>query len=186
MSIYANDINRSDSSAWYAIQVRTRCEKPVAERLSHRGYEYFLPLRRNWNKRTRESVPIALFPGYLFCRLDLSDRRAPVISTLGVIRLVGFGDGPTPVPDNEISSLQTVVNSDLPVEGTDFSQRSSRVRIVQGPLRGAEGYLESIKAENRLVVQITLLQRAVSVEIDRFSAIPWLETEDYAKATSPA
>lgn len=180
MSIHAGDRTQSDSSAWYAVQVRTRGEKAVAQQLSHRGYEYFLPLSMCWNRETRESGTIALFPGYLFCFINLSDRRASVISTPGVIRLVGFGGKPTPVPDDEIKSLQTVVNSALPFEGTDFGQSGSKVLIVRGPLRGAEGYLDSIKSESRLVVQITLLQRAVSVEIDRSSAIPCRGTEDHS------
>lgn len=180
MSIYASGITQSDPSAWYAVQVRTRCEKAVAQLLSHRGYEYFLPYRMSWNRQTRESAPVPLFPGYLFCCLDMSDRRAPVITTPGVIRLVGVGERPTPVPVDEINSLQTVVNSTLPFEGTHFGPLGSKVLIVRGPLRGAEGYLYSIKSESRLVVQITLLQRAVSVEIDRSSAIPFLGPEDQA------
>jgi len=42
-----------------------------------------------------------------------------------------------------------------------------RVRIAEGPLRGIEGLLVSIKNECRLVIAISLLQRMVSAEIER-------------------
>jgi len=46
-------------------------------------------------------------------------------------------------------------------------QRGRRVRVIRGPLRGVEGILLADGAAGRLVVGITLLQRAVSVVIDR-------------------
>jgi hypothetical protein len=40
------------------------------------------------------------------------------------------------------------------------------MRIARGPLAGVEGILVEVKQHKALVVSISLLQRAVSVEID--------------------
>jgi transcriptional antiterminator RfaH len=167
---------RAASASWYAVQVKTRQEKSAAQQLEYRGYEYFLPLCRSENQKQTggkaQAPPDALFPGYLFCRLNLSDCRMPVVATPGVIRLVGYGAGPVPVPDEEIAALQTLMNSPLPVEPAEFAQPGTKVRICHGPLRGVEGYVDNIKTQNRLVVRVTLLQRAVSVEVE-----PWMASK---------
>jgi transcription antitermination factor NusG len=136
--------------------------------LESRGYEYFLPLRK-----TEKKVPAALFPGYLFCRLDLSDRRAPLVTTPGVVRLVGNGRAPLPIPDIEIESLRTVLASELPAESCGPWSPGQKVRIVRGPLAGAVGSLSYVKNRNRLIVNISILQRAVSVELDEAYAAPY-------------
>ena len=46
------------------------------------------------------------------------------------------------------------------------------VRIEAGPLCGVEGVLVGRKKNSRLVVSVTLLQRAIAVEIDPDSARP--------------
>ena len=46
------------------------------------------------------------------------------------------------------------------------------MRIGAGPLRGVEGVLVSQKRNSRLVVSVTLLQRAVAVEIEADWARP--------------
>ena len=41
---------------WYAIRVKSRCEKMVSEQLQQKGYEQFLPMywsRRLWSDRVK-------------------------------------------------------------------------------------------------------------------------------------
>src|SRR5215467_15598312 len=67
---------------WFAVRTATGREKLVSMQLKSKGYEDFLPLyrsRRQWSDRTKE-LELPLFPGYLFCRLDFSD-RLPVLIT---------------------------------------------------------------------------------------------------------
>jgi len=48
----------------------------AAATLRGKGYEEFLPLyrsRRRWSDRIKE-LDVPLFPGYLFCRCDVSGR----------------------------------------------------------------------------------------------------------------
>src|SRR6202040_2303430 len=58
---------------WFALRVRPNYEKPVAAALRGKGFQEFLPLvqsRRQWSDRVKV-MDLPLFPGYLFCRLNL-------------------------------------------------------------------------------------------------------------------
>src|SRR5580658_9029002 len=99
---------------WYALHVASRCEKSVSSGLVLRGYTEFLPLfrsRRRWSDRVQD-VDLPLFPGYVFCQLDIN-RRLPVLMIPGVVRIVGVGKTPMPVERHEIGAVQAVVNSGL-------------------------------------------------------------------------
>ena len=153
---------------WYALQVRPRYEKVIASTLLGKGYEGFLPLyrqRSRWADRIKE-VQLPLFPGYLFCRFDLN-RRLPIMVTPGVMHIVGIGKTPHPIDDDEIAALQSIVISGLGAEPMSYLNVGERVRIEIGPLAGVEGILTALKGSRRLVVSVTLLQRSVSVEIDK-------------------
>jgi len=163
-------------ASWFAVQVETLKEKLVARVLEWKGYDCFLPLRRPEARRSLRSY--ALFPGYLFCRFDLSDRRSLVVTTPGVLRLVGRGALPEPVPDHEIEALHRIVDSPLPYEPVEV-ETGGPVRIVAGPLRGLEGVLCQVKAPCRVVIEVSLLQRAVAVEVDARWVVPaWRRDEE--------
>lgn len=152
---------------WFALQVHAKHEFGVANSLRSRGYDPFLPLsrcRKLWSDRIKV-VEVPLFPGYMFCRLDLH-YRLPVLTAPGVIRIVGHTRLPVPVDESEIDAIQTIVASGLPNEPWPYLRAGDRVRIERGPLRGLEGLLVETRGSHRLILSVTLVQRSVSVEID--------------------
>ena len=110
-------------------------------------------------------VEAPLFPGYLFCRLDLQN-RLPVLMTPGVTQIVGYNRIPVPVDESEVDAIRTTVASGLKSEPWPFLEAGDRVQIEQGPLRGLEGILLEVRGAQRLVLSVTLLQRSVAVEIN--------------------
>lgn len=162
-----------DPLPWYALQVRPRFEKIVASTLLNKGFEGFLPLyrcRSRWSDRIKE-VHLPLFPGYLFCRLDIN-KRLPILITPGVIHIVGIGKAPHPVEDAEIAALQAIVISGLQAKPRSYLTVGRKIRIEIGPLAGVEGIVVALKGASRLVVSVSLLQRSVSVEIDESWVVP--------------
>jgi transcription antitermination factor NusG len=159
--------------AWYALRVKPNWERRVAEQLSRKGYQRFLPTyrcRRRWSDRWKE-LDLPLFPGYVFCRFDLKE-RLHVVQTPGVRLLVSFGRVPAPVREEEIHALQRIVNSGLQAGPWPYLRVGRRVRIEDGPLAGVEGILLEIRAKYRLVVSVTLLQRSVAVEVEGCRVLP--------------
>jgi len=152
---------------WFALQVRARHEKNIAEMLRGKGYNPFLPLyecRRRWSNRYK-MLELPLFPGYLFCRFDVHD-RLPILKTPGVILVLGIAKTPVPIDSAEIDAIRTIVGSGLQSQPWPFLQVGARVRIEHGALCGLEGVLLDFRGRHRLVVSVTLLQRSVAVEID--------------------
>ena len=153
---------------WYALRVRSNCEKLVALTLRGKGYPEFLPLYKRisrWCDR-KKVIESPLFPGYVFSHFDVNC-RLPVLTIPGVVLVVGFGNKPEPIPNEEIDAIQRFVGSGLPVEPWPFLNVGEAVVVEYGPLAGLEGVLTEVKNRHRLVVSLTLLQRSVAVEIDR-------------------
>ena len=160
--------------SWYALCVRLGFEIAVSRALGNKGYEQFLPLypsARRWSDRTKQ-IHLPLFPGYLFCRLNVQERLLPVLTTPGVISILGSGPVPSAVPEIEISAIQAVVRSGLSAQPVPYLAGGAKVPIEGGPLKGLEGIVLSTKNSNaekpcRLVVSVSLLQRSIAVEIQR-------------------
>ncbi len=153
---------------WFALTVKPRHEKVVAERLVARSLESYAPLyrdRRRWSDRM-QTVELPLFPRYVFCRFSFAD-RLKVLSLPSVQSVVGFGGEPAPVGDEEIDAVKMLAGSGLAVAPWRYLSVGQRVRICEGPLSGLEGILAREKSAYRVVVNVELLQRAVAVEIDR-------------------
>jgi transcription antitermination factor NusG len=145
----------------------------VSTTLRGKGYQEFFPLyrsRRRWSDRTKE-LELPLFPGYSFCQFDVND-RLPILTTPGVIGIVGAGKIPVPVDDDEIEAIRTILRSGLVAQPWPFLRVGSKVYIEGGPLAGLEGIVTSTDKVYRLIVSVSLLQRSVAVEIDREWARP--------------
>lgn len=160
---------------WFAVTVKPQHERAAAHALRVKGLEDFLPLyraRRRWSDRVKE-LELPLFPGYVFCRFQAGE-RARVLSTPSIRSIVGFGNAPAPVADEEIARIQAMMASGLPLGPWPYLRVGQRVKIEQGPLRGLEGMLVQLKDSCRLVANVEILQRSVAVEIDRDTVAPVL------------
>lgn len=159
--------SRESRHPWFAVQVKGRSEKLIASLLAQKGYEEFVPTyheKRRWSDRVKDRE-LPLFPSYLFCRFPV-ERRLPILTTPGVIRILGLGKVPIPVAESEVAAIQAIVESGWQAEPWPYLQTGQRVQITEGPLRGLEGFLVTVKNQKRLVVSVTLLRRSVTVEID--------------------
>jgi len=152
---------------WFALGVASRHEKIVSQLLRNKGFNTFLPSyvrRHQYGRRTRD-FELPLFPGYLFCRLDPL-QRLPILTTPGVLRLIGAGRSPIPVEDEEITSLQRAREAGVLMMPYPYWQTGQKGRITGGPLAGIEGIVLSARRPVRLVLSVRLLQRSVLLEID--------------------
>lgn len=158
---------------WYAIRVKPKFEKVVAQSLLSKGMPSFLPTyreRRRWSDRVKV-VELPLFAGYLFCSLDVR-HRLPVLQMPGVLYFVTFDGEPAPVDPVELETLQQAVVSGAGLGPWPYLKEGQRVVVARGPIRGRSGILLKIRDECRLIISITLLQRSVAVEIDREAVRP--------------
>ncbi len=159
--------------AWYAIRTRSRHEKLVHQQLDSRRVEAFLPLvdrRRRWKDRWK-TVSCPLFPGYCCARFPYQE-RLPVVTAVGVVQILGINGIAIPVPDHEIEAVRQLVTCTLPFDPHPYLKEGMEVEVVRGSLAGVRGILIRKGARARLVVAISLIQQAASVELDAADVLP--------------
>lgn len=158
---------------WYAAYTHPRHEKKVAEQLDKRGIENFLPMYRSvrqWKDRRKE-LDLVLFPGYIFVCLSPCDRLR-VLQLPGVVRFVTFNGQPATLPGNDLLALRNALEQGLRAENHPYLNVGRKVRVVNGPLTGANGILQRVKTNSRIVISIDAIMRAVSVEINEADVVP--------------
>jgi transcription antitermination factor NusG len=153
-------------SHWYALSLRSRCEKKAHAELLQRGIESFLPLIEEvhrWSDR-KKKVMEPLFRGYLFVRTDLKDRTA-ILQTAGVVRFVGIGARLSWIPDAQIESVRTVAGEAGRIKRESYLSSGERVKVISGPFEGVEGIIVRMKGSTRVVVSLDTIVQSVSIEV---------------------
>ena len=150
---------------WYAIHSKPRQEERALENLQRQGFEAWLPLLTVEKVLRSNLVQVVepMFSRYLFIRLDTEQTNwSPIRSTLGVSKLVSFGNRPAVVADELIEALQQ-----LPEQAPQrLIQPGHQVKIVSGPLRGLEGIYQQADGELRAMVLIELLNKQHRIVTD--------------------
>ena len=154
------------STNWYAVYTQPRHEKRVAQQLTVRSVESYLPLYesvRRWkDRRTRLTLP--LFPGYVFVKMA-SLQRVRVLEIPSVIHIAGRKGQASVMTDEEIQRLRTsLVNRKA--EPHPYLVVGKKVRIKSGPLAGLEGTVVRRKGKVRMVISIDAIQRSVAMELE--------------------
>jgi transcription antitermination factor NusG len=168
------EISNTTRSSWFAVQTRYRYERRIANDLSAKGLENYLPTLNEvheWKDR-KASVEVPAFGGYLFVRFEPTMRnRVRVLETSGVVRLLGQGQ-PEAVPEHEIESLRQSLSSGARCTRHPFLAIGTLVRIERGPLTGLEGRLVRHANALRLVVCVASVGQAIAVEVSREDVNP--------------
>jgi len=161
---------------WYCIHTRSRHEEVVYQRFEDKRIEAFLPKLEVWSRRKdrKKKIHKALFPGYLFVYDSLAPRqRLEILKTPGVVKILGNSKGPVSVPEAQIESIKTILDGKSAVTPFPYLKEGQLVRVVEGPLKGCEGFLLKIKeGKEKLIISVDLLQRSVAVEIHGASVEP--------------
>jgi transcription antitermination factor NusG len=156
-------------SPWYAIYTRHQHEKMVAQILTSKGFEAFLPLystTHNWKDRTK-ALLLPLFPCYVFLKGGI-ERRLQIVTTPGIYGLVSSGGQPAAIPDFEIEAIRRAVESGARIEAHPFLKCGNWVRVKCGPLAGIEGILVRKKNISRLVLSVEILGTSAAMEVAAF------------------
>jgi transcription antitermination factor NusG len=156
-------------TAWFAIQTAYKHEFRVLRDLTAKGFTGYLPLlheTRRWSDRTK-TIEIPAFSGYLFLRHDSSlPSRSSILNTIGVFRILPENHQPTAIADIEIESLRRALDSNLPCAKCALPALGTMVRVKSGVLAGLQGQIVRIHNKVRLVILVSSLSQAISVEVD--------------------
>ena len=155
----------NNESAWFALTVVPNHERTVAARLRKKGFEVYLPVRRQerrWSDRIK-AIEFVIFPGYVFGRFKYSDRMR--VLNLPGVRSIVCGRDPIPIDEPEIAGLRTLTEARRPISSVPFVYRGQEVVISRGPLASLRGVIVRARDAWRVVVNIKAFGCAVAVEL---------------------
>src|SRR5207237_6676918 len=162
--------------SWYAVQTRARHEKVVSERLQEQGLTTFLPMIsevHQWSDR-RKTVELPLFSCYVFVKMaPRNEERVRVHRVNGVFGSIGVRGEGTPIPDEQIQAVRTLISEQLTWSFHPFLKIGQRVRIRGGSMDGVEGVLVARNGDRTLVVSIDAIQRSLAVRIECYDVEAW-------------
>lgn len=158
---------------WYALFVMTGEEDKVKERLIYRFGEsnlrILVPKRRmrerykgNWEIKLR-----TLFPGYVLLNGSVNiEVYNKFRGVPGLIRPLKDSTGLTEIPRNEITVLSRLICDNEIIGSSNVYVEGGRIVVIDGPLLGMEGFIESIdRRKGRVKVRLNFIGEARLVEL---------------------
>lgn len=150
---------------WWVAHTKSRCEKALAWGLLEKSIQYFCPMMPRtavWGGRKRKVLK-PLFPSYLFFCGSEQDRQTAFATGHLFMTL--------PVRDrvallNELSAIELAITNDVDLEIEALVVPGRRCRVKGGVLKGIEGTILHRQGRTRLVLQVTMVGQATSLEID--------------------
>ncbi len=154
--------------SWLALKTKYRHEKIVEAVLMKKNVQNYLPQvasQRSWSDRTK-TTHFPLFPGYIFVR-PLPEQYPSLRFLPGSCGLVNFSGKPAEMRNEEIESLRILVSSSETLSLHSSLMIGQNVRVVAGPLKGAEGHIVKFKNRHHLAINAIMLNKAITVELSR-------------------
>jgi transcriptional antiterminator RfaH len=153
-------------SPWRVLHVVANHEKRVAQHLTARSLEHYLPLyavRSKWTDRIVD-LERPLFAGYVFVRFP-SEARISVVSAPGVLRLLGSGVGET-VSVAEIERIREGLASGCILRPHPTVSVGELVRVHRGVFAGVEGIVTELRHQCKVIIALAATKQCFSLEMD--------------------
>lgn len=150
------------------VQTHPHAEAKAALNLRRQGFQSYVPryARERRHAGRTDVIAAPLFPRYLFVGIDLSAQRwRSILSTIGVSRLVCFGDAPAKVPGHVVEGLISLHDPRgyVQLPARPQLRPGDEVCIVGGPFASHLGLVEGMSDQQRVAVLLDLLGRKVRV-----------------------
>jgi len=166
---------------WHALYVRSRSEKKVLSQLEEMGVEAYLPLVtkvKQWSDR-RKKIDEPLFKSYVFVRSNAKE-YLPILNVYGVLKFVTFEREAVVVPDNQIVAIKKFVEDyehgkEYKMQNNEDLKVGQMVRIINGPMKGLTGKLQTIHNKRHLIVYIEVVGQYIPVHLPRAKVEPVIE-----------
>jgi transcriptional antiterminator RfaH len=149
---------------WLVCHTRPRCEKKLAALFAAEELPHYLPLitsvRRYGTQTKKFTKP--LFAGYIFVRVSAL-RKTRIYQQDLVARAIGIEDESRFL--QQVEDVRAIVASGYELSVRPLLTRGRRVKIVGGPLRGLEGYVDDPANPQGVVLAVDVLQQGLLVKL---------------------
>lgn len=155
---------------WLVFYTKSRWEKKVEKYLRQFGFEPYLPLHkvvRQWSDR-KKKLETPLFNSYIFV-YDYEHRIPDMLKVPGISWNIRHNGKPAVLRGSELEMIKRFISSGLFLETTSVAdlKPGDRVKVIDGPLRGAIGYFSGPYSQEKFYVVLATIDQALRVSIDK-------------------
>ena len=148
---------------WYVAYVKSCQEKKVAEALTEKGEECFLPVqhvRKQWSDRIKW-VDELVIRGLVFIHTTPSQRIPLMQEIYGIYAYMTDGGTyhPVEIPQDQMDTFMFMLSkSKAPISVMrEPLKKGEKIVVVKGPLMGLEGEMVDFKNRHHIVVRLGVL-----------------------------
>jgi len=156
----------TNGKKWYAIRTKSRCEKKLAKWAYMHNIEYYLPLVDSFKVYPSKKVHFlkVLISGYVFVKSNVNENETLIktgytANFLSVLYQEEFV--------NDLTRIYSIKDKNYSLEETAFVKEGYLVEITSGALIGLTGIVENIENPERIVVTVSVINKAVSIGLSR-------------------
>jgi transcriptional antiterminator RfaH len=153
---------------WAVVNTHPHKEVYALENLKNQEFNAYCPMIQQRIKHARriQEVLRPLFPSYLFVKNNPDWQRwRPILSTIGVRKLVCCGDQPSLLGNGFVSALKAREEGGIIVQPSAKYRVGQQVRLEEGAFDGVVATIIELNEKDRLVVLVNLLQRQVRMKV---------------------
>ena len=129
--------------------------------------------------RVRKSKLVAeerrLYPGYIVVEMEPNEESVKLVTSVpGVTHLLGTGNEPAPLSEEEVASmLEQIERGRERGEPEAPFDKGENVRVAKGPFAGFTGTVDEVFTERRRVkVIVTIFGRPTPIDLDFLDVQP--------------
>ena len=168
-------MSRLCGAGWFAVQTIAGKEDFAILHLGRQGFEAFCPKLPKANRRRGGSASGVkpLFKGYCFAKFDPDrDQWRSINGTLGVSKLVMFGDRPARLPEGIVERLVDLSGTNGSVVFDDALAPGDRVAIHGGPFDEWIGDVLRTRDSDRVIILLDMMSQKLPVTVSRSQLRP--------------
>jgi len=165
--------NKNSPRLWVVCHCKPRCEKKFAALMQVHGFEHYLPLvtsERRYGARIKVFTK-PLFPGYVFAEVP-PEKKALIYQQDLLARAFEVEDVPRLLA--QLDDIRALLASGIDFTLKPLLTKGRRVKIISGPLKGVEGFVETAEADGKhhsgsasrgVLLSVDVLQQGLLVPV---------------------
>ncbi len=150
---------------WWIAHTKAKMERQLVRHLAQHDVGYYMPLLErvtiSSGKKRRSLMP--MFTSYVFFCGD-ADARYTALASNYLCQVIDVAQQDRLV--DELLGIEKAINGDAELDLYPFAVEGRRCRVKAGPFEGLEGVVVHRTGSVRLILQVTMLQSGVALEID--------------------
>lgn len=168
LNLVVNQLSGTEAK-WFAIYTKYKCEKYVADQLSKKGIEAYVPvitrIKRYIRKIKKYDVP--LINCYVFVHITKAE-YLPTLETEYVMKFLRQGKDLLAIPQAEIETIKRVTGESFDIEMVpfDYFGEGDEVEVISGQLTGMKGKIVSKSGKRSFAIDLETIGYQLRINID--------------------